>query len=65
MKLGKMKNSAAADSRFNGVDLRENETRACNLWLADGCRGGNDLKHWLQEERELSVLKKNTPQRES
>jgi len=64
MNLGKKKKSATADNRINGVELREKiESRAYDLWLADGCRHGNDLKHWLQTQRELSVLRKNTLQR--
>jgi hypothetical protein len=54
MKTGNRKNTKPAGSAGKNSDLRtEIESRAYDLWLADGRRDGNDLSHWLQAEREL------------
>jgi hypothetical protein len=54
MKTGFKKNTKPAGSEAKNSDQRtEIESRAYDLWLADGCRDGNDLSHWLQAEREL------------
>ena len=56
MKPAKKKNSETTNHQINGAELREKiESRAYQLWLADGCPQGEDLKHWLQAEREVSV----------
>ncbi len=31
--------------------------RAFELWVQQGCPHGRDFDHWLQAERELSLLK--------
>lgn len=44
-------NGSSEDDRLR---LEEQiEKRAYELWLAGGCRHGNDLGDWLQAEREL------------
>lgn len=54
MKAGNRKNTKPAESEAKNSDLRtEIESRAYELWLADGRRDGNDLSHWLQAEREF------------
>jgi hypothetical protein len=54
MKTANRKNTKPAGSEAKNSDLRtEIESRAYDLWLADGRRDGNDLSHWLQAEREL------------
>jgi hypothetical protein len=36
------------------VSMREQiETRAYQIWIADGGDHGNDLQHWLQAESEI------------
>jgi hypothetical protein len=54
MKSGNRNNAKPAGSASKNSALRtEIESRAYDLWLADGRRDGNDLSHWLQAEREL------------
>ena len=54
MKNGNRKNTKPAGSAAKNSDLRtEIESRAYDLWLADGRRDGSDLSHWIQAEREL------------
>jgi hypothetical protein len=53
MKLVKTLAKARNGSPKN-PDLRAKiESRAYDLWLADGCRDGNALDHWLKAEQEL------------
>ena len=48
-----MKTGTNGSSR-NQADVRAQiEARAYQLWLADGGRHGNDLRYWLQAEREV------------
>ena len=51
----KMKNrNQKKTNAGNRPDLRAQiETRAYDLGLADSCRDGNHLNHWLQAEREM------------
>jgi hypothetical protein len=45
------------------VSMREQiETRAYQIWIADGGGHGNDLQHWLQAEAEiLKASERTTP----
>ena len=57
MKQGikKKTNESARLEQF--VDPRKLiEKRAYELWLADGCREGNDLHYWLAAEAELGAI---------
>ena len=54
MKNGNRKKTNGASQAAVRVDRgTQIEKRAYELWQADDCRGGNDLNHWLQAEREL------------
>jgi len=54
MKSETQQQTSATSSATDRSDLRAQiEIRARKLWLADGCRHGNHLNHWLQAEREL------------
>ncbi len=54
MKNGNRKKTNGASQAADRVDVRAQiEKRAYELWQADDCRDGNDLKHWLKAEREL------------
>ena len=62
MKTGNRNNTKRAGSAAKNSDLRtEIESRAYDLWLADGRRDGNDLSHWLQAERELLSARQRIP----
>jgi|GraSoiStandDraft_37_1057305.scaffolds.fasta_scaffold167709_2 hypothetical protein len=54
MKNRNQKKTNGASHAGDRVDLRAQiEKRAYDLWLADSCRDGNHLNHWLQAEREM------------
>jgi len=54
MKNRNQKKTNGASHAEDRVDLRAQiEKRAYDLWLADSCRDGNHLNHWLQAEREM------------
>ena len=54
MKNRNRKKTNGASHAGDRVDLRAQiEKRAYDLWLADSCRDGNHLNHWLQAEREM------------
>jgi hypothetical protein len=62
MKTGTRKNTKSAGSAAQNSDLRaEIASLAYELWLADGCREGNDLGHWFQAERELLSARQRIP----
>lgn len=64
MKIGTQKKTNAANSSHDRADLRvQIETRAYQLWLADGCPPGNDLHHWLKAEREVINARSTQPNR--
>jgi hypothetical protein len=57
MKSEAKKKTNGASRAEQPADARTQiEKRAYELWLADSCREGNDLNHWLQAEREMAVL---------
>jgi len=61
MKNGARKKTNDASLSSQSTDNRILvEKRAYELWMADGCCDGNDLKHWLQAERELAELRSGT-----
>ena len=62
MKTGDKKNTKPVSTAPKNSDLRtEIESRAYDLWLADGRCDGNDLSHWLQAERELLSARQRLP----
>lgn len=62
MKTGNRKNTKPVSTASKNSDLRAQiESRAYDLWLADGRRNGNDLNHWFQAERELLSVRQRLP----
>jgi len=54
MKNRNQKKTKGASHARDRLDLcAQIEKRAYDLWLADSCRDGNHLNHWLHAEREM------------
>jgi hypothetical protein len=54
MKSKPYKNNNGPVKSSREIALREQiEKRAREIWLATGCRHGDDLGHWLQAESEV------------
>lgn len=62
MKTENRKSPKSVSMTSKNSDLRAQiESRAYDLWLADGRRDGNDLNHWFQAERELLSARQRLP----
>jgi len=54
MKTKPHKNNNRPAQSWPKIAMREQiERRAHEIWLATGCRHGDDLSHWLQAESEV------------
>jgi hypothetical protein len=57
MKNGTRKKGNNVPASRESPDLRsEIEKRAYEIWLNEGGSHGSDVDHWLQAERELTVM---------
>ena len=57
MKIERKKNAKSVSTSKTTPQVQAQiESRAYDLWLADGCRDGNDLSHWFQAEREVWAI---------
>jgi hypothetical protein len=64
MKSKPQKSNNVTATSWTDANVREQiEKRAHEIWLAGGCRHGEELAHWLQAEREV-LKKRNRGQEE-